>query len=213
MQILIQFWCHTDGIVQILVMDIREYIGAHDIGFSAEFCARDMNYNDLLWCILHSPNYEICDSNSTYWSIFNVWDCFITVTMYSEWISHSCEIDASADSSANNTLKSYTPEVGRQVVMAIIQPLMESLNNKEGGSCKLNSHEEVDNASNRTQLNTSITRPYGDTIVYRDLPELSQPTILCQKISIRSYLINTRSLLSTFLCFVCATLYRKSHNF
>ena len=150
---------------------------------------------------------------ATYWSIFNVWDYFITVTMYSEWISHSCEIDASADSSANNTLKSYTPEVGRQVVMAIIQPLMESLNNNEGGSCKLNSHEEVDNASNRTQLNTSITRLYGDTIVYRDLPELSQPTILCQKISIRSYLINIRSLLSTFLCFVCATLYRKSHNF
>ena len=63
--------------------------------------------------------------------------------MYSEWISHSCEIDASADSSAKNALKSYTPEVGRQVVMAIIQPLMESLNNKEGGSCELNSHEEV----------------------------------------------------------------------
>ena len=43
--------------------------------------------------------------------------------MYSEWISHSCEID----------------------VMAIIRPLMESLNNKlkEGGSCELNSHEEV----------------------------------------------------------------------
>ena len=63
--------------------------------------------------------------------------------MYSEWISHSCEIDASADSSAKNALKSYTPEVGRQVVMEIIQPLMESLNNKEDESCELNSHEEV----------------------------------------------------------------------
>ena len=63
--------------------------------------------------------------------------------MYSEWVSHSHEIDASADSSANNALKSYTPEVGRQVVMSIIQPLMESLNNKEGGSCELKTHEEV----------------------------------------------------------------------
>ena len=63
--------------------------------------------------------------------------------MYSEWMSHSYEIDTSADSSANNALKSYTPEVGRQVVMAIIQPLMESVNNKEGRSCELNTHEEV----------------------------------------------------------------------
>ena len=107
--------------------------------------------------------------------------------------------------------QSYTPEVGRQVVMANnnynnlllyrntftdnhkrwaiknniyksdLRPICpytylisyNSLNNKEGGSCELNSHEEVDNASNRTQLNTSITRPYSDTIVYRDLPELA----------------------------------------
>ena len=34
MQMLIQLWCHTDGIVQILVVDIREYIDAHDIGNS-----------------------------------------------------------------------------------------------------------------------------------------------------------------------------------
>ena len=51
--------------------------------------------------------------------------------MYSEWVSRGCEIDASADSSANNALKSYTPQVGSQVVMAIIQPLMESLNKKK----------------------------------------------------------------------------------
>lgn len=63
--------------------------------------------------------------------------------MYSEWVSHNCEIDASADSSANNALKSYTPEAGRQVVMAIVQPLMESLHNKESASCELKTHEEV----------------------------------------------------------------------
>jgi len=63
--------------------------------------------------------------------------------MYSEWVSHSCEIDASADSSANNALKSYTPEVGRHVVMTIIQPLMESLRNKESAPCELKTHEEV----------------------------------------------------------------------
>ena len=34
MQMLIQLWCHTDGIVQILVVDIREYIDAHVIGDS-----------------------------------------------------------------------------------------------------------------------------------------------------------------------------------
>ena len=63
--------------------------------------------------------------------------------MYSVWVSHSYEIDASADSSANNALKSrsYAPQVGYQVVMAIIQPLMESLNKKEGRSCELKTHE------------------------------------------------------------------------
>ena len=39
MQMLIQLWCHTDGIVQILVVDIREYIDAHDIG--------DSRYKDI----------------------------------------------------------------------------------------------------------------------------------------------------------------------
>ena len=48
-------------------------------------------------------------------------------------MSHGYEVDASADSSANNTLKSYAPQAGRQVVMAIIQPLMELLNNKGMG--------------------------------------------------------------------------------
>ena len=32
MQILIQLWCHADGIVQILVVDIREYRIARNIG-------------------------------------------------------------------------------------------------------------------------------------------------------------------------------------
>ena len=36
----------------------------------------------------------------------------------------------------------------------------------------------MDNASNRTWLNTSTTRPYSDTIVYRNLPELVKKSIL-----------------------------------
>ena len=92
--------------------------------------------------------------------------------MYSEWISHSCEIDASADSSAKNALKSYTPEVGRQVVMAIIQPLMESFNNKEGGSCELNSHEEV--KWTMQVIGHSLTLPLQDRTVIQLCIEIYQ---------------------------------------
>ena len=33
-QMLALLWCHTDGIIQNLVVDIEEYIGIHDIGDS-----------------------------------------------------------------------------------------------------------------------------------------------------------------------------------
>ena len=40
---------------------------------------------------------------------------------------------------------------------------------------------EVDDASNRTRLNTSTTRPYSNTIVYRNLPELAKPVVFAKK--------------------------------
>ena len=34
MQILIPLWCHTDGIAQILAVNVKQYISIHDIGDS-----------------------------------------------------------------------------------------------------------------------------------------------------------------------------------
>lgn len=33
-QMLIPLWCHTNGVIQSVVVDIKKYIGAHDIGDS-----------------------------------------------------------------------------------------------------------------------------------------------------------------------------------
>jgi len=90
--------------------------------------------------------------------------------MYSEWISQDCVIQSSVNTPSNCALKSYSPDVGRQVVMAIVKPLMESL--KEGGSCELQTHEEVD--WTMQVIGHGLTLPLQDRTVIQLCVEIYQ---------------------------------------